>query len=112
MEKISEEESTKYFDSRPLGSRIGAVISDQSQVIRDRKVLTDKEEEMWAKYGASEEGKGTMMKWVPKPQAWGGYRVVPRAVEFWQVGIFIPAVTANVPRLLAVVPSYHCCYYC
>ncbi len=86
--QVSEEESIKYFDSRPLGSRIGAVASEQSKVIRDRKVLDERETELRAKYGSEEDEArkgGDMMKWVPKPQSWGGYRVLPKVVEFWQV---------------------------
>ena len=74
--RISEAESLDYFKSRPVSSQIGACVSNQSEVIQDRSVLTDKEEELLARYGEGEEE-------VPKPD-WGGYRVVPRVVEFWQ----------------------------
>jgi len=76
VERVGEEESTNYFHSRPVSSQIGACVSDQSKVIADRKVLTDKEQDLLAKYGDGKE-------MVPKPD-WGGYRVVPHKVEFWQ----------------------------
>lgn len=76
--RIGEEESLEYFRSRPLSSQIGACVSDQSKVIRDRSVLTDKDRQLTARY-TGEEGE----EQVPKPN-WGGYRVVPSMVEFWQ----------------------------
>jgi len=74
--RVEEEESLKYFQSRPFSSQIGACVSNQSQVISSRDVLTNKEEELLAKYGDGKED-------VPKPD-WGGYRVVAHMVEFWQ----------------------------
>jgi len=74
--KVEESESLAYFKSRPISSQIGACVSNQSTVIKDRKVLTDKEEELLAKYGEGKED-------VPKPD-WGGFRVVPNVIEFWQ----------------------------
>ena len=77
--RLSEAESLQYFRSRPISSQIGACVSNQSQVIPDRAVLTDKETELLALYGEEKEGRQE----VPKPD-WGGYRVVPSVVEFWQ----------------------------
>ncbi len=74
-EKVSAADSLKYFLSRPLGSRLGAWVSDQSSVISGRKVLEMKLEEMKRKFA---DGK------VPLPDHWGGFRVVPRLFEFWQ----------------------------
>ena len=74
-EKISTAESLKYFVSRPIGSQVGAWVSDQSQVISSRKVLEMKWAEMKRKFS---DGK------VPLPDFWGGYRVVPAKIEFWQ----------------------------
>lgn len=74
--RVGEEESLDYFHSRPISSQIGACVSNQSQVISTRDVLTDKETELLAQYGDGKEP-------VPKPD-WGGYRVVPHMVEFWQ----------------------------
>jgi len=74
--RIEEAESLAYFKSRPISSQIGACVSNQSQVIRARSELTDKETELLAQYGEGKEE-------VPKPD-WGGYRVVPGVVEFWQ----------------------------
>eukprot|EP00088_Acartia_fossae_P026248 TRINITY_DN2704_c0_g1_i10.p1 TRINITY_DN2704_c0_g1~~TRINITY_DN2704_c0_g1_i10.p1 ORF type:complete len:253 (-),score=38.73 TRINITY_DN2704_c0_g1_i10:251-1009(-) len=77
VERVPMEESKAYFHSRPISSQIGAWVSDQSKVINDRSVLTDKEAELTAKH---QEGGEPM----PFPTHWGGYRVVPRSIEFWQ----------------------------
>src|SRR5690606_12389579 len=74
VEKVSEEESDAYFDSRPLGSRIGAWASPQSEVIESRDML----DEQLKKY-TEEFANG-----VKRPSHWGGYRVIPDRVEFWQ----------------------------
>ena len=74
-ERISREESRAYFDSRPVGSRIGANLSRQSEVIPDRAYL----ESAFARLEASF-GEGP----IPLPDYWGGYRVVPEQIEFWQ----------------------------
>jgi len=76
VERIPEQESREYFQSRPVSSQIGAWVSDQSKVIQDRTVLTDKEKELTEKYSGE--------SCLPYPQHWGGYRVVPNSVEFWQ----------------------------
>ena len=75
VEKISAAESLKYFISRPHGSQLGAWVSHQSSVISSRSILLKKLDEMKRKFS---EGK------VPLPDFWGGYRVVPARVEFWQ----------------------------
>ncbi|RZL09867.1 MAG: pyridoxamine 5'-phosphate oxidase, partial [Pedobacter sp.] len=64
-----------YFHSRPQGSQIGAIVSPQSQVISDRKVLEQKVEELTAQYKD---------KTIQKPAHWGGYIVKPVSIEFWQ----------------------------
>ena len=74
-EKISEKQSTAYFHSRPRGSQIGAWTSPQSEIIKDRSVLTQRQET----YTREFEGKE-----VPKPDHWGGYQVLPDRIEFWQ----------------------------
>ncbi len=76
IEKISEEESDQYFNSRPVESRISSVISPQSEVIPDRdyleKLILSKKEEM---------ERGTE---IIRPSHWGGYDLKPGSIEFWQ----------------------------
>ncbi|KAG9046066.1 hypothetical protein FS837_005142 [Tulasnella sp. UAMH 9824] len=78
VEKVSEEDSTAYYKSRPVGSRLGAWASPQSQVIGEGE-LQKKVDEITAKY-ASMQGKEAD---IPRPEFWGGWRVVPTEVEFW-----------------------------
>lgn len=73
--RISTAESLAYFVSRPFSSRVGAWVSHQSRIISSRSLLEMKFEEMRKKFAAGE---------VPLPDFWGGYRVVPESVEFWQ----------------------------
>ena len=70
-EKISTEESDAYFYSRPLGSRLGAWASPQSQVIPNREVLENQAEQLTLKYSDGI---------VPRPPHWGGFRVVPDSI--------------------------------
>jgi pyridoxamine 5'-phosphate oxidase len=74
-EKISTAESLAYFITRPRGSQLGAWVSAQSSVITTRSLLEQQWEAMKRKFGEGE---------VPLPSFWGGYRVVPRDIEFWQ----------------------------
>ena len=74
IEKVSAEESDLYFASRPLGSRIGAWASPQSAVLPDRLTLVKTVAAIVLRYG----------KRPPRPPHWGGYRVLPEAIEFWQ----------------------------
>jgi len=76
-EKTTTAESMKYFMSRPRDSRIGAWVSNQSEVITSRKFLLQKLAEIREKFHNGE---------VPLPSFWGGYRVVPERIEFWQGG--------------------------
>ena len=76
-EKISTAESLRYFASRPRESQIGAWVSNQSEVITSRKFLMHKLAEMRDKFQHGE---------IPLPSFWGGYRVAPVSVEFWQGG--------------------------
>ncbi len=76
-EKISTAESLKYFASRPRESQIGAWVSNQSEVITSRKFLMQKLAEIGGKFSKGE---------IPLPSFWGGYRVKPETVEFWQGG--------------------------
>jgi pyridoxamine 5'-phosphate oxidase len=72
---VSEKESDEYYNSRPEGSRIGAWASPQSKVIEDRKWLELNEEKIRATFSG-----GT----IDRPPHWGGYRLKPTRVEFWQ----------------------------
>jgi pyridoxamine 5'-phosphate oxidase len=74
-EKISIKESLAYFMKRSRGSQLGAWVSDQSTVISSRKALQMQIEKMKAKF---------VNKEVPLPDFWGGYRIVPTRIEFWQ----------------------------
>ena len=74
-ERISAAESLAYFASRPHGSRLGAWVSQQSTVINSRKFLEMKWDEMKRKFADGE---------IPLPSFWGGIRVVPTEIEFWQ----------------------------
>jgi pyridoxamine 5'-phosphate oxidase len=73
--RVSEEESDTYFNSRPLGSQLGAWASEQSRPIEDRGTLERRLRELESEYEGRE---------VPRPPFWGGYRVEPETVEFWQ----------------------------
>ncbi len=74
-ERIPTPESLAYFLTRPRGSQIGAWASPQSQVIRSRSLLEAKVDEVKRKFAQGE---------IPLPAFWGGYRVVPHRIEFWQ----------------------------
>lgn len=75
IEKLSVAESDAYFQSRPVGSRIGAWCSPQSTVIADRQILEDNITKYQTQFGDGP---------IPKPDHWGGYLVQPNTVEFWQ----------------------------
>lgn len=75
VEKTTAEESDAYFNKRPTGSQIGAIVSPQSSIIPDRNYL----EERWKLY--AEQAVNQVMQ---RPENWGGYKVVPSLVEFWQ----------------------------
>ncbi len=73
--RASDAESDQYFNSRPEGSRLGAWASPQSQVIPTRDVLDDN----YKKYQAKFDGTS-----IPRPEHWGGYKLIPASIEFWQ----------------------------
>jgi pyridoxamine 5'-phosphate oxidase len=75
VSRVSRDESVKYFDTRPRGSRIGAWASHQSARLMSREVLEDEV----ARYEREHPGER-----VPLPPHWGGYRVMPDSIEFWQ----------------------------
>jgi len=74
VERVSAEESDQYFQTRPAGSRIGAWASNQSKAIESRDALEKRFEEFGARFGQN----------IPRPPHWGGYRVKPTMIEFWQ----------------------------
>lgn len=74
VEQVSTADSEDYFQSRPLGSKIGAWASNQSGVVASRDVLEQRYAELSARYGSD----------VPRPPHWGGYRIHPEVIEFWQ----------------------------
>ena len=74
IEKIEAKDSDAYFNSRPIGSRIGAWASPQSQVIGNRKNIEENAAAVQAKFGDE----------IPRPAHWGGYRLKPAKIEFWQ----------------------------
>jgi pyridoxamine 5'-phosphate oxidase len=73
--QVAAEESDAYFDSRPVGSRLGAWASPQSQKIADREILDKELEKITAQFSEQQ---------IPRPPHWGGYRVKPTRIEFWQ----------------------------
>jgi pyridoxamine 5'-phosphate oxidase len=76
VEPLSDEESDEYFASRPRPSQLGAWASPQSRSLADRAELDARLAEIEARYGGGGE--------VPRPQHWGGFRVAPELIEFWQ----------------------------
>jgi len=74
VEKISAAESEEYFQSRPLGSKLGAWASNQSEVVDNRETLESRFNELEKRFGEE----------VPRPEYWGGYRIQPDSIEFWQ----------------------------
>lgn len=75
VEKVSNEEADAYFDSRPFGSRISAIVSPQSRPIESKQSLLESIQSLEAKYKE---------KAPPRPNHWGGYRLIPDMIEFWQ----------------------------
>jgi pyridoxamine 5'-phosphate oxidase len=74
VEKIPASESEEYFQSRPLGSKLGAWASNQSEVVDRRETLEARFAELQKRFGED----------VPRPEHWGGYRLKPNLIEFWQ----------------------------
>ena len=75
VERISREQSARYFESRPAGSRLSAWASHQSQVIDSRQVLEERMQRLRTRFGDGE---------IPLPPFWGGYCLSPNRIEFWQ----------------------------
>ncbi|HQZ95942.1 MAG TPA: pyridoxamine 5'-phosphate oxidase [Pyrinomonadaceae bacterium] len=75
VSKVSAEESDEYFKSRPFTSRVGAWASNQSETIDSKMTVAAKAAKLLVKYASGN---------VPRPPHWGGYRVIPDQIEFWQ----------------------------
>lgn len=75
VEKVSAAESNEYFNIRPVGSRIGAIVSPQSEIIKNREWLDSQVEQLSQKLSGNP---------IERPEHWGGYRVRPICFEFWQ----------------------------
>lgn len=73
--QISARESDDYFNSRPLGSKLGACASPQSRVIESREILDKNAENLLEQFADGN---------VPRPMHWGGFRIIPDSIEFWQ----------------------------
>ena len=78
---VSDAESDDYFKTRPVGSRIGAWASQQSQPLDTRATLEAKIADLEKTYAGEDDN-------IPRPPHWGGYRVTPTSIEFWQEGPF------------------------
>ncbi|MGV2830110.1 pyridoxamine 5'-phosphate oxidase [Myxosarcina sp. GI1(2024)] len=76
VEKLTAKESDDYFYSRPRASQLGALASNQSEIIANRQVLDENLAALTAKYADATE--------IPRPSNWGGFRVIPNQIEFWQ----------------------------
>lgn len=76
VQKVSKEQSAAYFNGRPKGSRIGAVVSNQSSELPSRQPLEKRLAELELAYSNTDD--------VPMPATWGGYHLTPHALEFWQ----------------------------
>jgi pyridoxamine 5'-phosphate oxidase len=77
VERVAPGESDRYFASRPRGNQLGAHASPQSQVIQDRAFLEQRLKKVTQEFAGRD---------VPRPPHWGGYRVIPAVLEFWQEG--------------------------
>jgi pyridoxamine 5'-phosphate oxidase len=75
IERVAPAEADAYYTSRPIGSQLGAWASHQSQVIPNRTILEQRMAELEQEYANRS---------IPRPQQWGGYRLLPDAIEFWQ----------------------------
>ena len=75
IQKTPSDLSDEYFNSRPKGSQLGAIVSDQSNVISDRTIIEAKLNALEIQYKNEE---------IPRPNNWGGYLVIPKSIEFWQ----------------------------
>jgi pyridoxamine 5'-phosphate oxidase len=78
--RVSDETAQEYWATRPRGSRLGAWASPQSAVLPDREALEALRAKAYDRFGDADDGDGT----IPLPPFWGGWRIQPETVEFWQ----------------------------
>jgi pyridoxamine 5'-phosphate oxidase len=76
VQRVPRQQSEAYFKSRPRGSRLGAWVSHQSEVIQSRRMLEARLRDLEARYAGTDD--------IPVPDYWGGFRVRPHSIEFWQ----------------------------
>lgn len=81
VERMRDDESDRYFASRPVASRLGAWASPQSETIASREVLESAEADVARRFAIDRDDEGAAL---PRPPHWGGYRLVPDRIEFWQ----------------------------
>ena len=82
--RVEAAQSDAYFRERPRGSRLGAIVSPQSEVVGSYRELEEGLAALAKQYGAGDDGAAGAGDDIPRPAHWGGYRVTPRLVEFWQ----------------------------
>lgn len=75
VEKVSTQTSDEYYQSRPFGNQLAAYVSHQSEVIKSREIIDSRARELEEEYRNRK---------IPRPEYWGGYRVIPSSFEFWQ----------------------------
>lgn len=94
VERVSDSESDDYYKTRPLGSRIGAWASLQSRPLANRTTLADRVSALEKEYLGCEE-------LIPRPDYWGGYRIIPDSIEFWHDGQY------RLHRRVVYTPNQH-----
>ena len=84
VQRVSDEQAREYWATRPRGSRLGAWASPQSSVLSGRAALESLQTQVADRFGGPDAGDDTALTPIPLPDFWGGWRIVPESVEFWQ----------------------------